>query len=448
MMLTRIAIFVTLLSALAAAQDRAAIDSARRCVVGVQAQRSIRVRGHPLLTAGRQVGIVVASDDGSALVLTPSLGEDPRNVQIFTKGATEPLEAEVLDGDAAFSLLKVQGELESAVAFVDDWEPAEGRKLIWVGLLVGSIGGWTPVHREAGVDALLVDPTSEEQLVFSDPPFSGAVMSLGALVLDGAGRPVGVVVRRAPPADMGQGGARMRPRMGGGLPIVVGTSAFGHLLGGGGAKRGFLGVSVEALTEKLAGALGIEGTRGVVVTQVTPGSGAEKAGLRAQDVLVTVGGKAVASMVALQSALRGHAPDSSVEIEFIRLGERGAESKTCTAILTERESAGDRERFRAPRLGLVAVPLTASLRRTAGLDAEVLGVYVRRVIQGSPASLGRPTGLAGGDVILRVGQRPVPDLESFKAALAAVPSGEAVTLFVRSGAETRFVEVVPEEDGE
>jgi serine protease Do len=444
----RIAVFVALLSALAAAQDRAAIDGARRSVVGVQAQRSINVRGHPLLTAGRQVGIVVAREDGATLVLTPSLGADPRNVSVFTRGATEPLEAEVLDGDAAFSLLKVQGELESAVTFVDDWEPAEGRKLVWVGLLVGSIGRWTPVHREGSVDALLEDPTSEEELVFSDPPFSGAVMSLGALVLDGAGRPVGVVVRKAPPADMGAGGARRRARMGGGLPIVVGTSAFAHLLGGGGARRGFLGVSVEALTEKLAGALGIEGTRGVVVTQVTPGSGAEKAGLRAQDVLVSVGGEEVASPVALQGALRGHAPESSVEIQFIRLGERGAESKTCEATLTERESAADRERFRAPRLGLVAVPLTASLRRTEGLDAEVQGVYVRRVIQGSPASLGRPTGLARGDVVLRVGQRPVPDLETFKAALAAVPSGESVTLFVRRGTETRFVEVVPEEDGD
>jgi S1-C subfamily serine protease len=310
-------------------------------------------------------------------------------------------------------------------------------------MLAGNAGRWTPVVAEGRVDAILKDDAAATPAIYSDPPFNGPVATLCALVLNGQGDAVGIVTQRRN-RNEGAGGRRGMMRQAQGIPVVTPVAAFAQYLVGEAKKRGVIGVTVEALAPKVAEAMGIEGKRGVIVTQVTPGSGAAAAGLEAQDILTSVGGMAVGDPAGLQKALRGKAPGTEIEIVLLRMSDAGPVEKTVKVKLTAREEADKSQRFHAKRFGFRAEPLTADVRRAQQLPAELEGVHVRRVTPGSPAAMGRPSALRRGDVILRVGQVPIPDMKALQEALKAVPNGTPVSLFVRNGKDTRFVEIKPE----
>jgi len=436
--MTRMLCALLVCCGLAAAQDSDKVEAAKSAVFGVQARRMVDMRGRQFPVTMRQIAVAIGKD---GLLLTHSLGADPQSVRVYAPGSTDAIDAEVVDSDDNFTLLRIERKDLKAATW-SDWKPSVGQKLLWIGMLAGPQGRWTPVVKEARVDAVIEDPTSDQPLVYSDPPFNGPIATLGALVLNGAGEMIGVVAQASDPAQ--QGGGRRAMRRGGGMPVIRTAASFSQYLTGSGARRGMLGVSVETLTDTVAEALGMKDTRGAIVTQVTPGSGAEKAGIKAQDVIVKIGAHDVISGTSLQKALAGSKAGDTIAVEVMRVENDKAVTKTVQVVLTARDDPSRKDRVRARRFGFTAAPLTANVRRTQQLAAEIQGVYVRRVTQGSPASLGRPTGLRRGDVIERVGDMPVPDLEALKKALAAAVNGAPVQLFVRHATATRFVEITPE----
>ena len=420
-----------------AAEDavRAAMDS----VVGVQARRSVSFRGRAVNVMSRSVGIVVGKN---GLILTSSLGDSPENVRIFRPGTTEPIEAEVLDGDEHFTVLRASGLDQKPVTFRRGWRPKVGDKIRWVGILAGATGRWTPVTKAALVNAIVEDPTGTAPLIYSDPPFNGPVSAACALILDQEGEAIGIMVPQIVESAGRGGGRRGRQQA---MPFVRPTEFFAHHLTAGGAGGGgVLGVTAEALGERVADAMGLKGTQGVLVTQVTPGSGAAAAGVLAQDVITSVAGMATADIVALYRALRDKKAGDEVVVELTRLAAAGAQRMKLTTTLTAKEKTDKSRRLRARRFGFVAEPLTDAVRRDQALPEEVRGLHVRRVTPGSPAALARPTPLRKGDVILKVGEKPIVDLAGLREALKGVPNGTSITLFVRNRADTRFVDVRPE----
>src|SRR5690606_28757639 len=92
---------------------------------------------------------------------------------------------------------------------------------------------------------------------------------------------------------------------------------------------------------------GLKETTGALVTQVNPGSGAEQAGLRVEDVIVSVNGRAVRDGSALRNAIGMLRPGERITVGFIRDGEQ----RSVTAVLGSqdvdlmtRESREDLER--------------------------------------------------------------------------------------------------------
>ena len=87
-------------------------------------------------------------------------------------------------------------------------------------------------------------------------------------------------------------------------------------------SRGRIGVALAPLSPELSDQLNVpDGTRGVVVRNVEPGSPAEQAGIQAGDVIVGVGGKKVTSPSDAVSAIRSAAKDHAVALRIIRNGE-------------------------------------------------------------------------------------------------------------------------------
>ena len=85
-----------------------------------------------------------------------------------------------------------------------------------------------------------------------------------------------------------------------------------------------LGVTIREVTPEDAKVAGIDRIAGATVHAFTPaeGSPAEKAGLRAGDVIVRADGRAVDRVSTLQRIVRAHEPGESIAIDVMRAGEK------------------------------------------------------------------------------------------------------------------------------
>jgi predicted metalloprotease with PDZ domain len=179
-----------------------------------------------------------------------------------------------------------------------------------------------------------------------------------------------------------------------------------------GLARGWIGVSVQDLDRPLRAAMGPSVEGGALVTDVTPGSPADAAGLRSRDVIVDIDGTAVEEANDLVDYLRERNPGDKVRIAIVR-----DEARIDAEVVLEERPASDRTTLPAPLkiprdgplpwtpfehslegAGVLGVRVQALDRHLAPyFDAEPgQGLLILSVQPGSPADRG---GLFPGDVI-------------------------------------------------
>ena len=174
-------------------------------------------------------------------------------------------------------------------------------------------------------------------------------------------------------------------------------------------------------------------------------SPAEAAGIRAGDVVLEFGGKAVTSSRRLPHLVAEAEADESVEVVVWRAGEPltlslvvgirpGAEE------LASAPSATGRDDTRQPSVGLRLAPLTPELRARHELPASVEGVLVVEV---DPNGAAAQRGVRPGDVIVRAGNHPVASPADVSSALARVTEsgGDILLLLVEREGARHFVAV-------
>ena len=174
-------------------------------------------------------------------------------------------------------------------------------------------------------------------------------------------------------------------------------------------KRGRTGAILGSLNAKRAQALGLRIVRGAVVDDVAPGSAAERAGLRRNDVIMRVEDRPVANAGSVQASVGVAAPGSSLRIVYLRDGH---EASTTLAV-----EAGD-----PPRV-IVGRDVVRALGAQFG-DGEG-GVTVLTVEGGSPAATAR---LKAGDTVTAVAGRAVADRAALAAALEAATDPVPMTI--------------------
>jgi S1-C subfamily serine protease len=104
-----------------------------------------------------------------------------------------------------------------------------------------------------------------------------------------------------------------------------------QLIDRGKVTRGWIGVSLQPLTEELVQSLGLENNHGAIVARIHPGSPAEAAGLQPNDVIVKFGGVAVDDYHQLQRLSSDAEPGKTVPLEIVRNRQR----KTVQLKITE-----------------------------------------------------------------------------------------------------------------
>ncbi|HEY9147883.1 MAG TPA: DegQ family serine endoprotease [Gammaproteobacteria bacterium] len=191
------------------------------------------------------------------------------------------------------------------------------------------------------------------------------------------------------------------------IPINMARDIMAQLIEHGAVQRGTLGAQAQDLTPDLAAAFDIaENGRGAVVTQVTRGSPADKAGLKAGDVITHINERPVKD-----------ASDVRNRIGLLRIGEkvqmkilRDGKPRTIRAVVEEPELVSIEGEKLHPRLA--GAVLANVVEET--VKGRIEGVAVADVAPGSPAM---QAGLRQGDVIAQANRQAVSDINSLKAAI-------------------------------
>ena len=208
------------------------------------------------------------------------------------------------------------------------------------------------------------------------------------------------------------------------IPAGMVKNSVEQILKFGEVKRGQLGVVIQDLTPELADAFGIERTqRGVIVAEVQPGSSAEKAGIQAGDVVVSIDGKPIETAARLRNEIGGRRIGENVNITVLRAGKTRA---IAVKIGTAAEVAATSNDVHPLLKG-------AKLQNISGANGES-GLKVVEIAAGSPAE---NSGLRVGDVIVAANQQVVASVDDLKKATKS--SQQHVLLRVIRGSAALFI---------
>jgi len=218
------------------------------------------------------------------------------------------------------------------------------------------------------------------------------------------------------------------------VAIDLAKSLLPQLESTGSVTRGWLGVSVQALTPELAKGLHLEEATGVLVADVTAGSPAAEAGLRRGDVIVKFNGQAVTEARTLPAAVAAVEPGKEVTLTVRRDGREQTLQVKVGRMPEERAARGDRpEPAQGGKWGLALRALDAAAAKRLGLR-PAHGVLVAAVQPGSPAA---QAGVRRGDVILEVNKRQVTSVAEAQEAVRKDQDG-SLLLLLRRGASSLY----------
>ena len=362
-------------------------------------------------------------------------------------GTEYPAELIGADPDSDLAVLKI--ERSEPFPFVNFGDSREARVGDWV-IAIGNpfgLGGTvtsgivSAVQRNTGAgayDRYIQTDASINRGNSGGPMFDmqGNVIGINNAIFSPSGGSVGIGF--AIPAEIAE-------------PIVA------QLRAGVEIKRGYLGVRIQPVSEDLADSLGLARNRGEIVQEVVSDEAADRAGIKAGDIVVKVGGEDVSPDQSLSYLVANIAPGTRVPVELIRRGDR----RTVNLTIGKRPSADEmreQQMFNSDddeaeeqdfesdtmieeKLGLSVLEITPRIARQLGGDADAKGLVIGAV---NPNSDAARKGLQRRDIIISANYGEVNTIADLQAAIRDAEAGdrEAVLLRIqRRGRPAAFIAV-------
>lgn len=193
------------------------------------------------------------------------------------------------------------------------------------------------------------------------------------------------------------------------IPINMAQKVMDQLLEHGSIKRGLLGVQIQDLNSDLADAMDLKGIQGALVSRVSPKSAAEKAGIKAGDVIVAVNGKKITGASSLRTNIGLKRVGEKVSIEFYRDKQR----KTVSAKIGG--STPGHLTASATQLPLLKGATVKALSKKQPYQGVTKGLLITDIQLNSPAA---KVGLMEGDIILAVNKKKLATIADLNKATA------------------------------
>jgi serine protease Do len=212
------------------------------------------------------------------------------------------------------------------------------------------------------------------------------------------------------------------------IPINMAKGIVEQLLDSGKVTRGYLGVRFQPLTADLAKSFGLESDKGALIANVEKDTPAEKAGLKAGDIILEYDGKTISESNELPRYVAVTPIDKKVKLVVYRDGKK-LDVFVVVGTLKDGESAastgGGSE---SEKLGLTVQELTKELAARLGVKDVKSGLVITEVKSGSSAE---EAGITTGSVVIEInGQRP-ETVDAFTALASKLKKGDVVRLLLK-----------------
>lgn len=219
------------------------------------------------------------------------------------------------------------------------------------------------------------------------------------------------------------------------VPSNLARTVMEEILKNGKVTRAYLGIFPQDVTPAIAKAFGEKDPNGVLVSDISPNSPAEAAGLQRGDIILEVNGKPMTDSNQLRMTISMMQPGSEAKLKVVHGGSQRELTIKLRELPTEQaennNQTDDRQRASA---GIEVANLTPDLAQQLNLPATTTGVVVKRVNPSSPLA---DSGLREGDVVQEVNHQPVKNVSDFYNAMHKDATNPL--LLVNRGGRTLFI---------
>jgi serine protease Do len=216
------------------------------------------------------------------------------------------------------------------------------------------------------------------------------------------------------------------------IPINMAKTLLPQLKEHGKVARSYLGVKLQDLSRDLSKSMGLSDTNGAIIAEVVDGSPADKAGLKAGDVIRSFDGKPVKSTDDVVWLASTAGAGKTVTLNVAGANGQARNVKITLAPMPEDNRVASRDRLpaegkgtAAAALGVEVTQVTPEIARELGLE-RATGVVVTTVDRRAAAA----GALRRGDVVLSVNDRPVSTEKEFVDATGGTRAGQMVRMLV------------------
>ena len=197
------------------------------------------------------------------------------------------------------------------------------------------------------------------------------------------------------------------------IPSNMANNLVQQILEFGEVRRGMLGIKGGELNADLAQAFDIEAKKGAFISEVMPGSAADKAGLKAGDVITAINGQTISSFAEMRAKIATSGAGKEIDLTYLRDGKSNNAKVTL--------QSDDQTQTRAN--GLLPALDGAELNNYD--EKGMKGVAITKI---KPNSLAEQRGLKSGDVIIGINRQKVENLGQLRKILESKPSAIALNI--------------------
>ena len=361
-------------------------------------KRPMRSRSEQSLGSG-----VIVTADGYILT-NFHVVEDAQEVQVVLANGESEFTARVVGTDSATDLavLKINTANLPIASFGDSDHSQIGDVVLAIGNPFG-VGQTVTLGIISAIGRGGFGIVDYEDFIQTDAAINPG--NSGGALVDSQGQVVGINTAILTASRGGYG-------IGFAVPINLARYVMEQIIRNGKVSRGLLGVAVQPLTASLAGDFKAPDQNGALVGDVSPGSPAEKGGLKPGDVILGFNGHKVLNPRQLRLMMGEIKPGGHVDLTVLR---DGAERRL-TAVLAEVPGASTPPK---PQIiaaaktqsadlldGVTVTDVDAATRAKLEMPVWIFGVVVLEIQDDCAAFL---AGLRVGDVIQEIERHPIKD---------------------------------------
>jgi serine protease Do len=217
------------------------------------------------------------------------------------------------------------------------------------------------------------------------------------------------------------------------IPINMAKVILPDLKTKGKVTRGWMGVSVQDITEDIAKNLKLKDMNGALISDVFKGDPAERAGLRTGDIIIEVSGKKIKDSHELLITIATFHVGDKVDIKVLRDGQE----RTFPVIVAERKGQPEvaQTRETLENFGMTVQDITPEIAQYLGITSKN-GVIVVDVKDGSPAD---EKGIQPQDIILQVNKVKISSVKEYMKEISKKKATSSVLFLIKRGKSTFFV---------